>query len=468
MPPNDEKAEQGVLGCCLREMECVRKSLEWFAVPIPGVSAHPRPREVFYDLRHQSIFEVLCFLFSAAKGIDLITVQAELQNRGQLEQVGGIAYLSDLQDAIPSAANLDYYLAIVFEKFQARLWLQSTVRIQQAILERNGISEGGLARAEREIEELKALSKRAGGITPQDLKRSGHFSEEVYAKWFKGTEEKEPGHDLPVGFPMRVRAEELTLVCGDNGSGKSIFLGQIAIALMKQGWKGCIASFEVRSYVSIWMMQRQLLGKGPRMAETPENAQEWAKANSWLNEKLWIYDFLGITDWRLLLDVMRYAREKEKVDFFVIDSVMRIGIAEDDYATQSLAAAEFAGFTVQTGAHVFLVQHLNKSREGGVKDKATGSKRWTDNANNILEMQRHAKKAERIEELKMQRKNHAIEEREYDAEMGKLRVQWDGRLKLAKQRYPGSRQNASAWLWFDEASLQFRDSYDDAPVDYLL
>ena len=51
--------------------------------------------------------------------IDVITLQQRLKDKQLLEQVGGIAYLAQLQDAVPSAANLSYYLDIVQEKYPA-------------------------------------------------------------------------------------------------------------------------------------------------------------------------------------------------------------------------------------------------------------------------------------------------------------------------------------------------------------
>jgi replicative DNA helicase len=63
-------------------------------------------KEAFYDLRHQTIYETLAEMFNAREAIDVITVQQKLKDKQLLEQIGGIAYLSQLQDAVPSAANL--------------------------------------------------------------------------------------------------------------------------------------------------------------------------------------------------------------------------------------------------------------------------------------------------------------------------------------------------------------------------
>lgn len=74
----------------------------------------------FYDLRNQTVQEHLCAMADAGEAVDLITLQQRLKDHGLLEQVGGVGYLSQLYDAVPSAANLSYYLAIIKEKYLLR------------------------------------------------------------------------------------------------------------------------------------------------------------------------------------------------------------------------------------------------------------------------------------------------------------------------------------------------------------
>ena len=106
LPPNDAAAEAGVLGCCLLE-PALTDRLNW----LPGA---------FYDLRHAEIWTTLKKMRAKNLPIDLITVQQRLKSKKKLEQVGGVAYISRLQDAVPSAANLDYYAEIVREKWEMR------------------------------------------------------------------------------------------------------------------------------------------------------------------------------------------------------------------------------------------------------------------------------------------------------------------------------------------------------------
>lgn len=61
--------------------------------------------DVFYDLRHQTIYTALVEMYDSREPIDVITVQQRLKDRQLLDQIGGIPYLNALQDAVPSAAN---------------------------------------------------------------------------------------------------------------------------------------------------------------------------------------------------------------------------------------------------------------------------------------------------------------------------------------------------------------------------
>lgn len=71
--------------------------------------------EDFYREAHRVIYDALIALSSRSEPVDLVTVSEELQRRGKLEEVGGIAYLTTLIDSVPSAANVEYYARIVEE-----------------------------------------------------------------------------------------------------------------------------------------------------------------------------------------------------------------------------------------------------------------------------------------------------------------------------------------------------------------
>lgn len=128
LPPHSIEAEQGVLGCILLSPEdCLSLCIEKLAGP-----------EVFYDLRHRTIYEVCIHLWESIKGFDLITIQQKLKDKNQLEGVGGLVYLAALPDTVPSAANLDYYLEIVREKHSLRALVTTCTEVAARAYEHQG------------------------------------------------------------------------------------------------------------------------------------------------------------------------------------------------------------------------------------------------------------------------------------------------------------------------------------------
>jgi replicative DNA helicase len=108
-PPHSIDAEQGVLGSMLispRETiaECVEKINEQY----------------FYVPAHRTIYEVLVELWNGGQAIDLITFTQVLRDRHLLENVGGAAFVTSLFTFVPTAANVQYYLEIVRDKYILR------------------------------------------------------------------------------------------------------------------------------------------------------------------------------------------------------------------------------------------------------------------------------------------------------------------------------------------------------------
>jgi len=300
-----------------------------------------------------------------------------------------------------------------------------------------------------------------------DLKRPQVFGEAYFNLWFRDPK-VQVGWALPFPFVWRVRRNEFTLMTGDSGSGKSSFLGHLCVELMKQGARVCVASMEMPAEVTLWVMSRQVLGAaGAHMEKTDGNLKRAADALAWLNARMWLFDFLGITDWRMLADVFEYARKEQECDVFILDSVMRIGIPEDDLSTQALAAARYSNFCTKSGAHMIVVNHVNKG-DGSIKRRASGSKKWTDNANNLISLERNESKGQKLADLDAKKWTGRLSEEDYEREKAGLVMEWDSHLGLHKQRYPGTPQNGSVYLYFDHASLQFRKKIDEPVIDYLL
>ena len=142
LPPSSVEAEQGVLGCVLLSpQDCMGECIE-------KLKAGP---EVFYDLRHATLYTACVEMYDQQKGIDNITVLQWLKDRGQLDGVGGLAYIASLPEAVPTAAGLDYYLDIVLEKYTLRKLIQTCTSIVGRVFENENDVPALVDEAERDI-----------------------------------------------------------------------------------------------------------------------------------------------------------------------------------------------------------------------------------------------------------------------------------------------------------------------------
>jgi replicative DNA helicase len=160
LPPHSIEAEQGVLGCILlAPLDCI-------GVCIEKLKQGP---DVFYDLRHRHLYEQLAEMYDAKDLIDLITVQQKLKDKGQLEALGGITYLSGLQDCVPSAANLEYYLEIIREKATLRRMIQTCTSAVARVYEHEGEVDALLDEVERDVLKISEERTESNSRTIKDL-----------------------------------------------------------------------------------------------------------------------------------------------------------------------------------------------------------------------------------------------------------------------------------------------------------
>lgn len=159
LPPHSVEAEQGVLGCILlAPNECMGTCIE----KLHAVG------EEFYDLRHRHLYQALSAMYDRRDPIDLLSVQQMLRDKQQLEAIGGLAYLAQLPDCVPSAANLDHYLGILCDKFLMRSAILVGTGIVQDVFENEHEPIAVLDRAEAAV--LKVGHQRNGHATVKEMK----------------------------------------------------------------------------------------------------------------------------------------------------------------------------------------------------------------------------------------------------------------------------------------------------------
>ncbi|MGG1657284.1 replicative DNA helicase [Geobacillus thermopakistaniensis] len=142
IPPQSIEAEQAVLGAVFLDPTALTLASERL---IP---------EDFYRAAHQKIFHAMLRVAHKGEPVDLVTVTAELAALEQLEEVGGVSYLSELADSVPTAANVEYYARIVEEKSLLRRLIRTATSIAQDGYTREDEIDVLLDEAERKIMEV--------------------------------------------------------------------------------------------------------------------------------------------------------------------------------------------------------------------------------------------------------------------------------------------------------------------------
>ncbi|MVP00739.1 MULTISPECIES: replicative DNA helicase [Paenibacillus] len=157
VPPQNIEAEQAVLGAILLDSDSLITAMERMGP------------DDFYRSSHQRIFESMIELAEEDEPVDLVTLTARLQNKQLLEEIGGVAYLSELANAVPTAANIDYYAAIVEEKSMLRRLIRTATQIVSdgyASAEDVGLM---LSDAESRILEISQRRNSNGFISIRDV-----------------------------------------------------------------------------------------------------------------------------------------------------------------------------------------------------------------------------------------------------------------------------------------------------------
>ena len=140
VPPNNKEAEQSVLGSILLRPEALIEALEYVTA------------DSFYQHAHQLIFTAMMELNEADQGIDVVTVKNTLDDKNQLDDIGGVSYLADLASIVPTAANVVYYAKIVADKaLLRRLITTATDIVAQSYEDQDNDVNSIVDAAERQI-----------------------------------------------------------------------------------------------------------------------------------------------------------------------------------------------------------------------------------------------------------------------------------------------------------------------------
>jgi twinkle protein len=259
-----------------------------------------------------------------------------------------------------------------------------------------------------------------------------YFGEEIHSGkslgWVK-TEDK-----------FRVRMAELTIITGPSGHGKSMWLSQVILSMMRQGTKCLVASLEMRPVLTLSRMITQALG-------SPEPTDDYIrKFCSRAADKLYIYDQTGTTTSQDMIATLHYGKHVLGVDIFVIDSLMKLqDVSEESLDAQKRLTNSLAVTCRDLNIHVFLVAHTRKMKDETEVPDATdlmGSSHIRNLSDSILCVWRNRYKEKLMDEGKTS-----------DDE---LKIIPDCKVFVQKQR--NAQWEGSFNFWFDSKGLRYKES----------
>ena len=214
--PNDVEAEQAVLGSMLLDKDAVTNAIEILK------------SEDFYREENKLIFSAMVSLYARSEPIDIITVKDELVSLGKLDVCGGIEFLAELSDKVPTTANVDNYIKIVEEKAVLRSLIKTSNELIDLGYDQTYTAEEIVEKAEKSIFDLSKNRNKKG---------FAHIKEvlfETFEQIEKLYNQKEAITGIPTGFidldseTAGLHGSELILVAARPAMGKTAFALNIA------------------------------------------------------------------------------------------------------------------------------------------------------------------------------------------------------------------------------------------------
>lgn len=216
IPPNDIEAEQAVLGSMLLDRDAVSSALEVL-----------KPDD-FYREENKLIFDAILNLYNRSEPIDLITVKDELISLGKFEVCGGLEYIADLPDKVPTTANVDQYIKIVEEKSVLRSLIKTSNELVNLGYDQSLEVDEIIEKAEKSVFDLLQNRNQKGYTPIKDI------LVETVAQLEKLYNQKEHITGIPTGFAdldyktAGLHGSELILVAARPAMGKTAFALNIA------------------------------------------------------------------------------------------------------------------------------------------------------------------------------------------------------------------------------------------------
>ncbi|MDX2043296.1 MAG: replicative DNA helicase [Acidobacteriota bacterium] len=322
--PSNVDAERMILGVILLDNVTINQAAE-----------HLKPEDFFLP-SHRRIFEKMLKLYEEGQGIDPLTLQEELRRAGELDQVGGPAYIASLFDGVPRFSNIESYVKIVKGKGMLRRLVGAGNQIMQMAFDDEDLPEDILDRAERLIlsiaeDRIKQGFAHIGDVAEKQL----HTIEEVAAR-------QEVVTGIATGFTdldymtSGLQRGDLIIVAARPSMGKTAFSLNIAQnAALGQDSSGRVHEGRQKAVVGVFsleMSKEQLVQRlmcsqaqvdAHRLRSGMLNKDDWRKLALAVGElsqaDIFLDDTPGINTLEVRAKARRLKNEQKRLDLLIID-----------------------------------------------------------------------------------------------------------------------------------------------------
>ncbi len=183
IPPHSDDAEVAVIGAMMLDRQAITKVVEIIE------------SDSFYNHKHKIIFDTIIRLFDKGVGVDMITVIEELKRTKELDSVGGMIYIADINTLISTAANVEFHARLIQEKYLKR----SLINVTGAILT-NCYDDATDALEEIDVaeQEIFKIAEKRFGKGYMDINTLAHDALDVIHKLVERDKDSMTG--VPTGF----------------------------------------------------------------------------------------------------------------------------------------------------------------------------------------------------------------------------------------------------------------------------
>ena len=330
--PHDDEAEKAVLGAIFID-----------PAAIADASAEVQPED-FYKRANQLVFQAMLDLSDREDAIDPLTLQDELTKKNQLDDIGGIAYVSELAMATPTAAHVTYYAKIVHRKALLRRLISASQKIITNAMQDSDDVTDILDNAESEIMNVSSENNANGFRNIKDIVNS--TIDEIN----NIPEDGNMVTGLPTGFveldkmTTGFHDDELVIVAARPGVGKTSFALNVAQYVGLHTDK-TVAMFSLEMSGE-QLVQRMLASEGLINSQHLRTGQldedEWPKlvaaSGSLATANIYIDDTPGIKMSEIRAQSRRLAKEKGNLGLIVIDYLQLIEGPHSESRQQEVSA----------------------------------------------------------------------------------------------------------------------------------